>query len=100
VETSSSQKKSSSEARLKYARVINSVMTGGFSPYFWRREDGLFPPTTENFEELLLRAEEALAQEPEDSSYELGGVLVRRELGHLDVYVYIGDILHDSQPHD
>jgi hypothetical protein len=96
VETPSSQKKSSSEARRKYAEAIHNVLATSTRPIMWRDTDRYFPPEVENFEELIRRAEEALADEPDDSSYELGGVMVRREQGHLDVYVYLGDILLDS----
>ena len=71
-----------------------SALQEHYSQLRWRDPlDQLFEPSASNMVTLIRKAEEALESEPDGTSYELGGVIVRKDAGHLDVYVYIGDIL-------
>lgn len=87
-------KKSSPEQLKRMAFRAWSVMKEYYPQLRWRNPvDELFQPTPSNMITLIRKAEEALENEPDDTSYELGGIIVRKDAGHLDVYVYIGDIL-------
>jgi len=61
-------------------------------PAKWRQSDILVEPTPTNIVEVLQRAQTALESEDDQASYELGGIIVRKDAGHTDVYVYVGEI--------
>lgn len=87
-------KKSSPKQRSRMAFRIWSAIRDHYPQLRWRNPvDQAFEPTASNFVTLIRKAEEALENEPDDTSYELGGVIVRKDAGHLDVFVYIGDLL-------
>lgn len=62
------------------------------APAHWREQDVLVEPTPNNINQVLVRALTALDTEPDQSSYELGGIIVRKDAGHIDVYAYLGEI--------
>lgn len=62
------------------------------APAHWRESDALVEPTPANVNGVLIRALAALKEEPDQSSYELGGIIVRKDAGHIDVYAYLGEI--------
>lgn len=60
--------------------------------YTWNFSTGAKTPTTDDIEKTLGKIVEALETEPDQAQVQIGRMIVKKDNGHLDVYVHIGEI--------
>jgi hypothetical protein len=61
--------------------------------YTWKFDEAHKVPTEEDMDQMLAHIKDTLDKNPGDGvQLEIGRLIVRRDEGHLDVYVYFGEL--------
>jgi len=58
----------------------------------WRKNGELIFPSMEDIEEMIMSCIQAISESKDDISIEVGSLLVKKNEGKIDVYMYVGEI--------